>query len=451
MNKKTILIVVATGTRINFLLRAPLFRMLLRAGANVVIASPFSRDENFKKEFGLPGVSFVDMPKMSRCATALAFMRTQALTLSHDDLSLARRIHSAVTRRYTKPATVTSRFFSALRAFVLRGIPRRIRQSAYIWDRAERLFVPALCRKIFQEHAPGAVITASGGAEGHDIPFLLEARRRGIPLVAVDSNIDVFEFRYFSRPRFVDQWALFSDVQKNEAMNFAGIEEKNITVTGPIRHDYYFREFKPEPREIFLQRLGLDPSSKLITYGAKIPIMYPWNADIIRCLNEAIREKKFGTNAKLHIRFDPGHDPLQYGDLLDGVTWERAEQCSERSYIANLLYHSDVVVSVGSTFSLEACIVGSPSVWIGFDGYASLPLEESYRYIYTLPLFTRLLKTGGIPLARTPEELVALIKNYLKNRNLDSEKRRDLIVQEYGNCDGRAGERVFEVISKIIR
>ncbi len=447
---KTIFFIIASYSRINFILRTDVFRLLKAKGYRLVIISPFSGDEKFQSEFGGSNVYFEDLPRLNRLGRFVGYLRTDALRIKHPVLESSRKIYNAITRRYRKEKTWLLQFKQRLMTILLECIPSKIRDSRVFWERVESFFVRSRqCGKLFRKYAPDAVVMASGGAEGNDALFIIYANRFRVPTFAIDSNFDVFEFRYFSAPRAISRWALFSELQREEGNLFQGIPLSHLVVTGPVRYDFYFRGFVPEPRESFLKRIGVDPGKKLITFGAKTPLLYPYNDDIIRILLAAIQENG---QAELFVRFDPGHDPFLYKQTLPYFKWESAGKIPEQEHVANLLYHSDVVISIGSTFSNEACLVDTPAIWVGFDGYTTCDkTEDSYAFIYELPLFRRILKTGGIPLARNPDELISLVGQYLKNPALHKQERLALIEQEYFKSDGLAGSRIVAQIEAVLQ
>jgi len=52
------------------------------------------------------------------------------------------------------------------------------------------------------------------------------------------------------------------------------------------------------------------------------------------------------------------------------------------------------------------------------------------------------VKSGAIKIARNEEELIAYINMYLKDKTLDSNKRKELCKQECGPYAGKAGEKI---------
>lgn len=450
---KTIFIVLGTKTRINFILRAPLFNLLKKDGFKVVIITPFWNDQDFVAEFGGPNVVIEPTHPLGRISLTLNFWRTQAMESSHPLSKAGKRIHDFLLRRFCKPPTLITKIKSAIRRTILFLLPDFIKKSSRFWDAVEFFFISKKCAdRLFVKYRPSVVVLASAGAEEGDISFLLSCVKRKVPAVVMDTNIDAPETRYFAPPRDAAVYALFGNQTRKLLKEIHNIPEKKMVVTGALRYDYYFREFRPMPREEFFKKIGADSNKKLITFGAKTPLMFPHNSDIINIILNGIKEGKFGA-AQLFVRFDTGHDPNLYTDLLPKIIYERMEEMSHREHIANLLYHSDVVISVASTFCIEAMLAGTPRIWIGFDGFHKYATREESTRIHYDYRFMKIFQKGGggggvIPLAENPEELIARLEQFLKNKKLNEEERRRVIKEVYFSDDGRTAERIAAIIKK---
>ncbi|MDD5547620.1 MAG: hypothetical protein PHN74_01805 [Candidatus Pacebacteria bacterium] len=449
---KTIFLVITANTRVNFILRTDIFKILKEKGYRLIVISPFYKEDWFIKEFGGQSVVFEKFIPKAKIGAIWDSWRSQILAINHPKMKIFKETHDYASRRFVKKKNPVQKIASIFKGFVLALIPGFLKTSADLWDKIGFYFlVTSNHKKLFRKYSPAAVVLASAGAEGSETPYISYCGKYGIFSFAVDNNIDVFEYRYLSKPMRVSKWTLFGDPQKEEAIEIQKIPSSELVVPGPARYDYYFKGFKPMPREEFFKKIGADPKKKLITYGAKIPVMYPHNGDIMRIILDAIKERKFN-DAQLFVRFDPNHDAKIYGDLLKEIIYERAEEAPTRDHLANLFYYSDVVVSIGSTFGIEACFTGTPAIWVGFDGYKKYDdPKDAYGFIYELDLFKRIADTKGIPIVWTKEELTDKIKKYLADRNLDADKRKKLIDQEYSNPDGHAGERIANIIIETIK
>lgn len=452
---ETVFFVIGTQPRINFILRTDIFG-LLKKRARLVIFSPFSSQSEFRNEFGGPNVFFEDLLPLGKLHAGVISMRNQALNIDHPEINHSKFLHDLITFRYEKGG-----HFSVSK-MALTFTPAFIKRSAEFWDFSENLILRSRSyTKAFKKYRPSAIVTASAGAEGKDIPFLVFGRRFSVPVFAVDNNIDAFTFRYFSELRKGFIFTLFNEEQKREALEIQKLPADRAIVTGAARYDFFVKKFKPLPRRDFLEKIGLDGRKKIITFGAKIPIMYPGSGYIIKLLLDGIRSGKIKEPAQIFVRFDPGHSPDLYKNLLeknrDLIAFERAEERQDQQHLGNLFCHSNVILSVNSTFNVEAAIFNTPSIWVGFDettDYKNRSYKEgeaSYSISYDSELCQRILKTGGIAFSETPEEMYEDINKYLKNRQLHSRERQILVESINFRNDGRAGERIADFIARTIK
>ena len=94
--------------------------------------------------------------------------------------------------------------------------------------------------------------------------------------------------------------------------------------------------------------------------------------------------------------------------------------------LLNIMCHADVVMSAFSTAALEVALFDRPLIGIGFDGFNKRPFHRSVRRFEQFTHFQDLLGTGAIKVARNFEDLLKFIDGYLKNPNLDWEKRETM-------------------------
>ena len=453
---KTIFFVINSRTRVNFILRTDLFKILQKKkDFKIVIISPFSNDTSFLKEFGSDNVFFEQLKSLRGYPFKIVALRALALAKPlHPELKKSRMISAFMDRRFQKfPIWVLSlrHFF---RDLILNILPKSISKSEKFWMKFLSFFISKKYGNwLFEKYSPNLVILANAGGDGYEIPFLVSAYFCKIPTVAVDANLDAATYRHFGTPFFVTKFCAFGEPQKKEFVEIHKFFPESTEVTGALRYDFYFKEFNPISREDFFKKVGADPTKKLITLGAKTSLVFPHNQDIIDIVQKEISNGLFGP-AQLFVRFDPGHDTSIYGELLNKILWEKAENASDENHLPNLLYHSDVYLGLGATtLALEACAVDTPAVWIGFDGYTKYNDPKlSCRLQYDLAVFQRIIKSGGVPLVETPENLVSWIKENLENKEKNKEKRELLMKSEYFNFkDGLAGERIANLIINLLK
>ncbi len=444
MKSQSIFFVVATMAKVNFILRSGLLELLQKRGYQIVVVSPFSDEPWFKQEFGAKGFYLEKFYSKGRMSRIINNLRGEALKIQHPELQQTAKIYAYLKRRYLSQKAEKN--IERTKIF-LRLIPERLRGSPVWWDSVERLLIHRRAyRKLFKKYQPKAAVVEDPGTD-----LSIYCARNRVPVVFVDLNLDAFTTRFISHFRPLAAIGVTSKIMREEVRSFHQLAENKIAVTGMLRTDFYFKNFKPISREDFFKTIGADPRKKLVTFGAKTPLLFPHNGDIIRDLINAARENRFGVPVQIFVRFDPNHDPADYPELLPHLLFERSEEKPHREHIANLLYHSDVVISVSSSFSNEACLVNTPTMWIGFDGDTRYEkYEDSYRISYDIPMIQRLLKTKGIPLVESKDEMLGLVKEYLTDSSIHSEERQNFIKQEYEVIDGSVAERTARLIEKVI-
>ncbi len=74
---------------------------------------------------------------------------------------------------------------------------------------------------------------------------------------------------------------------------------------------------------------------------------------------------------------------------------------SDMIQLAQTLYHSDVLVNVASTISLDAAYLDKPIVCVAFDGNdRRKSYFESCRRIYDFTCWQNVVRCGGVRIAR---------------------------------------------------
>jgi len=300
--------------------------------------------------------------------------------------------------------------------------------------------------------------------------FAREAQALKIPVISTISNYDNIVSRGL-RGFMPDRLAVWSRLMADEAIKFQGIPAARIEITGPVQYDRYFSPI-PVSREGFLHAKGLDPAKPTIFYAAGVDVVCYFEIfqiiketflDTRRC-NLAFRayphpkvlsspEWLFLENQMLQTEGVYVSNPLRFSsDLLEGEFFKSVLQGdAEQDELACLFKYSDVLVNHFSTVSLEASICDLPVIHIGYDSYnfnlkACFTSAHMRRHTHN----RRKLRLMAAKIAETPAQVVEYIELYLKDRSIDQEPRRAYALSEIGYLDGKAGERLAELISTVV-
>jgi len=325
-------------------------------------------------------------------------------------------------------------------------------------------------RRRFESHPPEAVAVFS--LEGRREMLLAEAANAaGIPLAVMIRSRDNLAAKIRHLPAAA-RYFVWSEATKNFMVAmYPEIDPQRIHVTGSPQFDRHLDPAFRLDRETFFSRIGLDPGRPLIVYTLATPGLLDHEIDIAQHLADAAHAGKFLRGAQLLVR---GH-PRMFGSDLRLLRREYAEaKCfpapapapyrspghesevvrlileDEPVHLSTLAFQ-DVQVNVCGTMTIDSAILDKPVVNIYYDLVRSLPAGLSVRRFYERSDVKQMMAYGTSRLARTPEEGIRLINEYLENPQLDAAGRRRARELDCGPLDGRAGERIATLIRGIGR
>lgn len=445
-DKKVVFLTISIAAKINFILRSDFPKHLQEMGFKIVVLSPFWNSDFFVKEFGtLYELVPLHVRKPHSVADVINNLRNVALRVTHPRLQRTHTINDHIHRRF-----ITSKvgFSIKLHKAIIACIPRRWRTSPAFWDSIENVFVRnAVHDGLFKKYNPSVVVLDSLEAE-----ILVYCKKYGVPSIYIDMNIDALWARYSAPLRPTTKIAVLSEEMKRDAIEVHGIPAERLAVVGSIRMDYLLQPYNYNPRDEFLKSIGADPNKRLLLFATIHPLVYPQHPDIIRIILDAVKTGAIKEPLQVMLSYLAA-DTTPYPELFKGeenLILKPAKEKPHKDYIANLLHHADISLAIGSTMSLEAAAVGTPAIWVGFDGFKRYTdPKDSIKYSFEMDYLKRCLEGGGVRLAESPEDLIRAINEYLADRNKDADKRRQLLERTFYKPDGRASHRLAQEVAQL--
>lgn len=305
--------------------------------------------------------------------------------------------------------------------------------------------------ELFVKYKPSLVFSIHSQYNDADTPYLRAAVRHKVPSIVLIQSWDNLTSKGEIAVK-MDKLIVWNEIMKKEAVELHNYSPEDVYISGPPQFDVYFQHRdRLCSRSEFFDKIGADPERKLITYTVRPIDRDPYEWQIVDILSKYIEQNKFIHPSQLLVR--PRGDPEYYKNydryhdnknvIIDSspVTWDfRDAKMEESVHLAETLLHSDVIVNVASTITLEASIFDTPVVNIGFDGRGAI-LKS-----YELDHYRNIVATGGIKIARNGQEMLEHINAYLEHPQLDSEGRRKILEEQFYFIDGRSGERVAKYI-----
>ncbi len=347
------------------------------------------------------------------------------------------------------------------------------RGRAQLWRQASasalrRHAVVAQYGHMFQEL--GAKVVAAFSLEGPREMALMEAAHRaGLRTLVMIRSRDNLAAKIFHLPD-ADAYCVWAEVTRDYLLHlYPEIPAERVFVTGSPQFD---RHLNPEfrlSREEFFRCIGLDPVRPLVVYTCATPQLVEHEIHIAQQLADAVRDGKLAKNAQLLVRAHPRGFGSNYPILqrvYPGVavypqTTSSAYKSPEHEdevvrliledepmHLACLAYQS-VQVNISGTMMVDSAILDKPIVGIYYDIPTDIPIGLSVKRFYRRTDMKPVIESGGVRLANSPDECVQLINRYLEDPTLDAQGRVKMRQQEAGPLDGKAGERIADILREL--
>jgi len=431
---KTVLYSVPLGYFARNLLRTGVIdKLLKREDLRIVLLTPAYKDEDFIKEF-----SFSDRILFERLFQA-------------DDLS---NIWERVLWKLLYISGLQWR--NRLMFFPL----TELSQFYY------RNFKPRFYDRIFSEYRPDLVITASpGNTSPLDAPVIREAQRWGIKILCLVHSWDNIAGMKGIMPTRPDEMGVWNELQKQEAIDLHFYNPEKIHIVGPPHFDIYQDDSIFLSREDFCSQLNLNPERKIVTVVIASTSATE-NTYILDILLEAFKRQAFVAPVqllcRLHPRISPEENRKTYKKYIDDphicvdiphsysktIKWNPDR--SEMVHLANTIKHTDIVVNIASTVTIEAAILDKPVVNLAFslsepEKFRQFIINNSWKYH-----FSYVIERRCSYFAKSPEDLIGYVNEYLLHPKIHREGRKRLAEDLCYKLDGKATDRTADLICNLV-
>lgn len=450
---KTIFITSFEGLETKNVLRSGILAVIADAGVRVVLLVQ-SRDRRtyHQREFGESGMVYALVGWIPITGMDRLFRRLKFLLLRSETMLLRKKMKYEIDGKFWAYwAGRCARMLFARRIFV---------RIARFLDVA-LVSCPAY-DALFAEYRPDAVFLSNLFDE-QEVHCLRAAKKFGVPSIGFINSWDKTSGRCILR-LLPDKLVVFNDIIKEEMMQYDYAPERDIFVGGIPQYDPYFGAIPSVPREEFFRSIGCDPRTRLVVYAPVGQAFSDADWDMIDLVYAMRDQGAFGADASVLVRFPPNEQldmrevakrPFMKYDYPGvrfaaerGSDWDMTP--ADTRHLINTLYYMDALVCFASSLSVDAAVFDKPVININFEVGKSRHLLKSPTQYYGTAHYQKALRTGGIRLANSPEELAALVRRYLANPTYDREGRARLVREQCQFLDGKSGERIGNfVLSQI--
>lgn len=345
---------------------------------------------------------------------------------------------------------------------------QKLEHSFYIQARYEE---HSYYSALLTHYAPDLVVSASPNRY-QEIPIARAVEELKIPHIAYVLSFDNIVC-YPDFPRIYDKYMVWNDRNKRELRaQYSELGEDRIVVCGPLQFDFYAKKHEYlMPREAWLAKNNISQNGPVILYAETGPSVAPHEPEIVADLSRRLSLLHFDQKPTLLVRTHPMHFDTRWKQVQENYPEVRFQALSQshqaNSIIAgpdhmewdrqdiadliNTLQYADVHLNIASTMSLDAAYFDRPSIGIAYDPRPGSPFGSICRSIYKREHLVGFIQSGGVALAYTPEEAISHIRRYLADPSQD-QNARSRMVQAYDPFrDGKAAERVANVILSCIK
>lgn len=323
---------------------------------------------------------------------------------------------------------------------------------------------PEATRKLKDDRPDAIVLTG---------PFQFEqpaihsaAKALGIPVIAYIPSWDNIS----TKNRMVfnyDGYIVWNDDVKKQLHEFYPTTvDVPIYVVGAPQFDAFSQERFYQTREDFFLEHGFDPDKPLILYAIGSPNFLKEHHGALH-LARQIAEGALG-DVQMLVRPHPIHDNAEMKEMFESFEPRTKIQTSphagrsvskraqdEKAMVEwiNTFRHTDVVVNLSSTVSIDAALFDKPVVNLDFDpqpGHEDQELIKEINHKWTH--FKPVAESGGVWLVNDLDEMADAVRTYLKQPELHRQERKQMVefVCKYvdGDCGTRMADAILDFVGK---
>jgi len=296
----------------------------------------------------------------------------------------------------------------------------------------------ASAHHVLIRHRP-AVIVSPDVADARTRAFTLLGAASGIPTVEIQfgaCGAEAIEWRFFAADR-VAVWG----PQSRDVLVSHNISAERVIVTGSPRHDALFDVTEVELKE-FRDRFRVPVGQLAVVFGSTYRMSAYDNAadiEILRNMKRAV----FAAAASLPmltliVKPHPLEDVNESRALASGaINIVFAEQTED---IRPLTRACDAFLTLGSASTLDAVILGKPTICPAFPGW-----EWSELFV----------DSGAVAVPRSAEEIVAALRELVEDGGITILARhaqaRDTFLSEWVRDGGHGGtDRVLSLLESVV-
>ena len=352
---------------------------------------------------------------------------------------------------------------SRSRAFWIRRRLIRLRNRtllrAWLMWEERRLYPPRSAYVGWLRRTRPALLLVTHAHLLREAELISAAHALGIPTLGVVRSWDNVHKGIRSRPQRLAVW---NEINRQEVIELEGYRPHEAAIIGSPQFDPYFAPDTRWSRATLAAHFNLDPGRPIILFGT-LGYFLPgydetcWMDALLKLIDDGAIHGSPQIICRLHpwSRLEHFQRYACHPDVVlsyverywPALTWYLTRD--DVVLMANMLAHADVVITPGSTVTLEAAIFNRPTLVPIFHPYQP---ERAKNYFETWVMgkhFGRIEKLDLVPIIRSQSDFALAINRCLAQPDWYEEQRARLVRDYVHFTDGRSTERLAELAVRI--
>lgn len=263
-----------------------------------------------------------------------------------------------------------------------------------------------------------------------------------------------------------DRYIVWNSFNADELQRgYPGLGNRHIAITGPAQFDFYGRPELVVPATTWRAEIGLPDGVPTVLFGAGPLTVSPHEAQYLDDLLAGIADGRLPSDLHVVLRRHPNdlpdrwepfraHPAVRFDDpgSIGGAT--RPGQVNmgtdQISGLCSTLSHTDVHVNVSSTMTLDGAFFDKPQIGPAYDRTGAGRHRRRAIDLYRREHFIPIVGSGGLELARSPEELVSQVRSALDRPERLANERHTMLVDMCTFLDFAATGRVADEVTRFL-
>jgi hypothetical protein len=283
------------------------------------------------------------------------------------------------------------------------------------------------------------------------VPIVAAAKKLGIKNIgAIYSWDNIPKARLSVR---TNEYVVWSKHMKNEMKIFyPEIKQDNIIITGTPQFEFYSDKELLISKEFFFKKIGLDMNRKVVCFSGDDTRTSPFDPEYLEDLAESIMKMPENERCQILLRRCPVDISGRFQKIIkkhstiikeaapiwnfdkEGDNWQLIyPNYKDIALLVNTVYHSDVVINVGSTMAHDFAIFNKPAIYLNYNPVKSN--KWNIETIYKFQHFRSMKNLNPVFWLNEKKDIIEVIKKAL-NSDLSSDEIKDAqrwlnIISEY--------------------